>query len=350
MAFVSFQNRFKYRTPDSDVGPGAYEVQSERKFTPSRAPFLSKAPRSSLEKDNKKAASKTASSLCMSLANNQLLQEDPIELHLRDKKFLLTTDKTSSYFKSDSNRFAYKRPADVPGPGYYDLASTLKTKSPNSFQMSSTNSYLSRDGSLKPSLEVLKGKRDHSFRIPSIPANPQRFGYTMSMEEQKLVPNEYPEKIHHGTKEDSVGPGEYNIKGSFDFSSSKKTGKAKGDWSRSKSQRLKAVPGNVIGPAYYDPEFSYEPRYKRENKSSAFLSSSTRSESNSSKVSYNQKLKEKYGAFSGENDLEVDEEFDEMPVRATPTSSFRFGFRFEMISTRHLGQAITTIQISTQRF
>lgn len=134
---------------------------------------------------------------------------------------LLSNEKKSPGFGSKEKRFKDNTNTnEIPGPGYYA----------KSGGMDSTN--LDKSNSLNlNNVSILSKKHNNTNtgspkRVVTIPAKGQGFGYNIT-NKGELVMNEDPDKsFHHkGSKEDSVGPGRYDLnsrwkKNSIDWSKS----------------------------------------------------------------------------------------------------------------------------------
>jgi len=98
---------------------------------------------------------------------------------------------------------------------------------------------------------------------PSIPTKDYCFGYKESSN-GRWTSNENPEKTFTGRKEDSVGPGEYEVSGSF---------KEKGgsNWHNSRIMRFAPLPQAVVGPGSYNIDNTIK-GYNKSFGSSSFLS------------------------------------------------------------------------------
>ena len=120
-------------------------------------------------------------------------------------------------FLSKVQRFNSKNDK-IPGPGSYDLETSAKTKSGSKTMMQSLSDS---------NFTVLKMQSP-----PSIPSHEHVFGYEEARKGM-LVKQTNPDDTHKGEKGDTIGPGQYDIAGTFGSSR-----KPKGvDWQRSKSKR-----------------------------------------------------------------------------------------------------------------
>ncbi|CAD8203703.1 unnamed protein product [Paramecium octaurelia] len=222
-----------------NVGPGSYGKQKKKLIKQSVAPFNTQSTRLDPSKNSSFPGPGSYSVNLANAGQKVLLQSNQSELKI------LEIHKQQSVFASKCKRFQEVNTSDTPGPGSYK---------PEAFQR---QHY--QKGSSEYFIEsLLKLNRNKS--IPSIPSNEQAYGYVESGS-MPLQLNKSPQEIISGLKNDSVGPGHYDLKNSFDLN------KEKGhNWHSSKQPKLAPVVSKdqrtIVGPGAYAIENESQPLYK----------------------------------------------------------------------------------------
>ncbi|CAD8201840.1 unnamed protein product [Paramecium octaurelia] len=221
----------------SNVGPGSYGQKKKKPIKQSIAPFNSLSSRLNPLKNSSFPG---PGSYCVNFASagqKVLLQSNPSELKI------LEIHKQQSVFASKCKRFQGVNTSDNPGPGSYQPESIQRQH----YHKGSAENFIE---------SLLKLNRNKS--IPSIPTNEQVYGY---VDGGTLQLNKSPQVVISGSKNDSVGPGHYELKNSFDLS------KGKGvNWHSSKLPKLAPVVSKdqkmIVGPGTYDIQNESQPLYK----------------------------------------------------------------------------------------
>lgn len=240
MAFVSRAERKldQGTTSAGEIGPGAYNVGGSLKRQYSYAPFSSTTLRK-FEPPNKIAPGPGAYD-----TNDRQMRRNASDQFGRTR--------TTAQFASKAERFNWKSKEELPGPGQYEMQTNWDKKIVE----------------MRPEPSSVNWLRLPS--APSIPSTHQKLGYDETPTGE-LVMQKNPEAGHSGTKVDSVGPGQYNIK--------KGAISTKGTtWHRYKSKRdLASAPSQAnIGPgSYYETKEVVMPLYKYKP-SSVFVSNCKR--------------------------------------------------------------------------
>jgi hypothetical protein len=193
MAFVYKSGR-KEANAGFDVGPGTYELAPKSPPKPSAAPFGSSAPKQkSMSVDHIKPRPGPGS---YELSSTKV-KESTIPINKVEEIRLVEAPKESSNFKSGTLRFR-QHGHDSPGPGAYNLNPEQPRGNPQARLASETNRLINT---------IIAMNRYKS--IPSIPGSKQVFGY--DEEGNMLQLNRNPFIEYTGTRNDSVGPGRYEI-------------------------------------------------------------------------------------------------------------------------------------------
>ncbi|CAD8107172.1 unnamed protein product [Paramecium primaurelia] len=249
---------------------------------------------------------------------------------LSPKFMKLTNKKQQSFiFASSSKRFEQPKTFMTPGPGSYET--DIIQNKPIQQQFTSQNQ-----------LEILKSLNRYQS-IPSIPTDNQVYGYT-EKGAHDLESNKNPEHTYSGIKQDTVGPGKYQIKDTFEQNKNKGV-----CWHKSKIPRLEPLiskdRNQSVGPGSYDCNRSITPIYKL-CPSGNFKSKSSRTFDNTKgekqkqfmKI-YFEKQKEKLMRNHGYSDLE-DEEFQYSDI-TTPGPGHYFGnTSTQSVSSKNSQQSI----------
>lgn len=218
MAFVYRSGRFISHKPTTLAGPGEYHLRKDTLQLSSShvAPFNVRAKRNHLclNEDtpgpgtyviHSKAFTKKHS-FTINKTNPNALPFDPLNNETKDYRFV-----------SAAPRFQDAQPdkKSIPGPGHYDLINDKKVE---------RNVYLYEKN--VPKYETLE-----SSRVSSIPSKYKAYGF-MEDGNGKFRANDDPYKDvkYSGEKDNSVGPGRYNVK----CKSRKRGGVV--DWSLSSSK------------------------------------------------------------------------------------------------------------------
>ncbi|CAD8115525.1 unnamed protein product [Paramecium sonneborni] len=309
MAFVFQAERTGIATNNSvsqDIGPGSYITHEYYKVKQGNAPFDSLVSRNERIQNENIPGPGSYYQDDQYDYNNYGVQPSPNLMKLKDKKL------QSSIFASQSRRFDQPNTTMTPGPGSYE---TNKVEIKPIQQQYTSQSYM----------EILQSLNRYQS-IPSIPTDNQVYGYT-EKGEHDLESNKNPQPTYSGIKLDTVGPGKYQIKDTFEYNKNKGT-----CWHKSKSPRLapSLQDKNLsLGPGSYDSNRSITPLYKL-NPSGNFQSKSTRTFDNSKgdkqkqlMKNYFDKQKEKLLRNPGFQDLE-DEEY-QFCDETTPGPGHYFG-------------------------
>jgi hypothetical protein len=135
---------------------------------------------------------------------------------------LIDGDSKKAAFGSKDKRFKIdKTVTEVPGPGFYTKQSAIE---------GSPDTRSVENSTLKITKASPNKKTGSPRRLVTIPAKMQSFGYEVN-EKGELVMNQDPDKNirYRGTKNDTVGPGSYNVVRSKDWV------KNSVDWSKGKT-------------------------------------------------------------------------------------------------------------------
>ncbi|CAD8091736.1 unnamed protein product [Paramecium primaurelia] len=221
----------------TNVGPGSYGYQKKKLIKQSVAPFNSQSSRLNPLKNSSFPGPGSYSLNFANAGQKVLLSSNQSELKI------LEIHKQQSVFASKCKRFQEVNTSDTPGPGYYKPEPIQRQH----YQNGSAENFIE---------SLLKLNRNKS--IPSIPTNEQVYGY---VDGGTLQLNKSPQVVISGLKNDSVGPGHYELKNSFDLN------KEKGiNWHSSKQPKLAPVISKdqkmIVGPGAYDIQNESQPLYK----------------------------------------------------------------------------------------
>ena len=201
MAFV-FQSKRKAITDekkDIQLGPGSYIGPQEYIAKINYAPFNSTTEKNSNKIEKEKTIMKNSS------LNNSLefSSKEKVLAHFVDENVkVVEAPKMSSVFKSQSKRFKREEFNDVPGPGSYQIKSSINFSS-------NPHSRLQ-----EPNTNIIFDVFDNYKKVPSIPGKLQGMGYN---DEETGILELNPITMNYtGNLMDSVGPGEYETRGAFD--------------------------------------------------------------------------------------------------------------------------------------
>jgi len=284
---------FVFRTPHAtkenyqNLGPGAYNFQDIFTSKPiGYAPFTSTVERFSSEKKPNNSQLKKSEFNVPGpgayLISKDLVTEKVLVSNVQNDMKIIEVPKESSVFKSKTEKLANRlETKDItPGPGHYtkdkDYSDLKKTSPPAKELLSSAflstnqekNDYKHPNIAL---VEDLKTKNKQYQVIPSIPSLKEAFGYTES-EARELALNKNPMLKFTGVGKDSIGPGQYEAKGSLD---------ARGySWWKSNSKRIASMKSqtlDLLGPGSYNPSLEIR-NINKSKPTSAFLSKIERSD------------------------------------------------------------------------
>ncbi|CAD8120023.1 unnamed protein product [Paramecium sonneborni] len=289
------------------IGPGSYITHEYYKVKQVNAPFNSSVSRKErIQNINIPGPGSYYKDDQYDYNNYDVQQASPILMKIKNKI------QQSSIFASQSRRFEEPITMMTPGPGSYEI-DKVETK-PIQQKYTSQN-YM----------EIMQSLNRYQS-IPSIPSDNQVYGYSETGAHD-LESNKNPQLTYSGIKLDTVGPGKYQIKDTFEYNKNKGT-----CWHKSKTPRLAPTlqdKNKSIGPGTYDYNGSILPLYKL-NPSGNFQSKSTRTFDNSKgdkqkqfMKNYFDKQKEKLMRNPGFQDLE-DEEFQFLDD-TTPGPGHYFG-------------------------
>lgn len=164
--------------------------------------------------------------------------------------------------KSKTKRFEESRSIDEPGPGSYVLKSTIKEGAPKKFAKPSSNVIEKLENIKTDSLAIAglsSSSKGSPLGIPSIPTKFQSYGYESNnlghlVLQEPLIPG------FAGTKDDAVGPGDYNPKVDFRFRSAPAAGFGKGD-----RPSLGKMADDGPGPGQYNVHSDFDLLARRDN-------------------------------------------------------------------------------------
>ncbi|KAM3128072.1 hypothetical protein pb186bvf_019835 [Paramecium bursaria] len=235
-----------------NLGPGAYKVDRGHESRPHVVPFNTQVLRSKPLKKDSSPGPGSYNTEFHQEGQKVVLQSGQSEVKI------LEIPKQQAIFQSKTKRFIDQRNLEIPGPGAYEADPPTKP----------LPQYYSQQNTLEQLFKLNKYQS-----IPSIPSNGQSYGYTeKGNNDLQIMKN--PVQSFTGLKSDTVGPGQYQLKDTFD--ANKKKGPT---WFKSKVSRLApAVPKDKelqVGPGAYDHEGQIIPIYKL-NPSSGFQSKSQR--------------------------------------------------------------------------
>ncbi|CAD8103197.1 unnamed protein product [Paramecium sonneborni] len=256
MAFVFQAERNMLNKPSGvppNVGPGSYLAHEQLKIKQGNAPFDTQVTRNPAIKQEISPGPGS-----YNLQNEVQGQNIVLQSPLSQVK-VIERPQPQSVFASQSKRFHHPKSMISPGPGAYD-ASNCGTRV---IQQQYTSQHYIEN--------LMKMNKYQS--IPSIPSSNQVYGYT-EKGTHDLEVNKFPFPTFTGLKQDSVGPGQYEVKDAFEQN------KYKGNfWHKSKVQRLEPTISKekelMVGPGTYDPNASVVPLHKL-NPSGNFQSKSQR--------------------------------------------------------------------------
>ena len=162
---------------------------------------------------------------------------------------IIEVPKQNGIFKSGTVRFDANKEADkVPGPGQYKVEGDMvKPLNPN---LQLNHGAPERPSASKQVLQILKGQKAGSnsqLIIPSVPSKVHAFGYS-EMDNNKLELNNNP-FLQQDTK--NIGPGQYQIKDTFESNKNKGAAWGKGK-SKRKVNQVQNATNNNVGPGSYD--------------------------------------------------------------------------------------------------
>ncbi|CAD8203129.1 unnamed protein product [Paramecium pentaurelia] len=221
----------------SNIGPGSYMKQQKKVIKQSLAPFNTKSNRHNPLKNSSFPGPGTYSINFANSGQKLLIQSNQSELKI------LEIHKQQSVFASKCKRFQEVNTNDTPGPGSYKQEQIQRQQ----YQKGSSDQFIE---------SLLKLNRNKS--IPSIPSNEQVYGY---IDGGTLQLNKSPKDIISGLKNDSVGPGHYELQNSFDLNKEKGV-----NWHSSKQPKIAPVVSKdqkmIVGPGAYEIENENQPLYK----------------------------------------------------------------------------------------
>ncbi|CAD8106123.1 unnamed protein product [Paramecium sonneborni] len=256
MAFVFQAERNMLNKPSGappNVGPGSYLSHEQLKTKQGNAPFDTQVTRNQPIKQDNSPGPGSYNLQNEVQGQNIVLQTSQSAVKVVEKP------QPQSVFASQSKRFHHPKTMLSPGPGAYD-ANNCGTRV---IQQQYTSQHY---------IETLM-KMNKYQSIPSIPSQNQIYGYT-EKGTNDLEVNKFPFPTFTGLKQDSVGPGQYDVKDAFEQN------KYKGSfWHKSKAPRLAPTISKekelMVGPGTYDPNASVVPLHKL-NPSGNFQSKSQR--------------------------------------------------------------------------
>ncbi|CAD8200755.1 unnamed protein product [Paramecium octaurelia] len=327
MAFIYYSRVVFHKTYDEieklQIGPGSYITHEYYKVKQGNAPFDSSVSRS---ERNKNENIPGPGSYYQDNEYDNITygrQHSPKQMKLSDKQ------QQSFIFASSSKRFEAPKVFMTPGPGAYETDVVINK--PIQQQFTSQN-YM----------EILRSLNKYQS-IPSIPTDNQVYGYT-EKGVHDLESNQNPDDTYSGIKQDTVGPGKYEIKDTFEQNRNKGP-----CWHKSKIPRfdpsISKDMNQKVGPGSYNYSNSITPIYKL-SPSGNFKSKSSRTFDNTKGEKQKQfmkiyfdKQKEKLMRNPGYSDLE-DEEFELSDI-TTPGPGHYFGnTSTQSVSSKHSQQSI----------
>ncbi|CAD8090677.1 unnamed protein product [Paramecium sonneborni] len=233
----------------SNVGPGSYIENKKYEVRAHAAPFNTQVARSKPLKKSNSPGPGSYNVEFVTEGQRVVLQSAQSEVKIVEQQ------KQQSVFMSQTKRFQEPKMLETPGPGAYDSTQQKKMVQ----QQYTSQNYIDH---------LMKLNKYQS--IPSIPTTSQVYGYT-DKGPHDLELNKSPVPIFTGLKQDTVGPGQYQLRDTFDNNKNKGP-----SWHKSRVPKL--VPPSreqIVGPGAYDHENSIIPLYKL-NPSGNFLSKSQR--------------------------------------------------------------------------
>ncbi|CAD8187562.1 unnamed protein product [Paramecium octaurelia] len=256
MAFVFQAERNMVIKPSGappNVGPGSYLSHDQLKIKQGNAPFDTQVTRTQPIRQDNSPGPGSYNIQNDVQGQNIVLQSSQSDVKVVDKP------QPQSVFASQTKRFHPPKTMISPGPGAYD---TTNCGTRVIQQQYTSQHYIET---------VMKLNKYQS--IPSIPSSNQVYGYT-EKGTHDLEVNKIPFQTFSGLKQDSVGPGQYDLKDAFEQN------KYKGSfWHKSKAPRLAPTISKekelMVGPGTYDPSAIVVPLHKL-NPSGNFQSKSQR--------------------------------------------------------------------------
>ncbi|KAJ1398717.1 hypothetical protein B484DRAFT_471733 [Ochromonadaceae sp. CCMP2298] len=220
--FISRVEREGPRQEFVEVGPGSYSLPGAlRNSLPGFAPFASNSKRMAYSAEEGPAPGS------YELASVARQTHGAGTLHSKTQRF------------QDGAKAEQMR-GRVPGPGSYSLSSTFKD--------ASTRKGKARPRSVSDALMNSLGAAPASM-APSIPTKFQSYGYELSEGRLELQEPLYP--VYSGTRQDAVGPCEYDPKSDLRFRSVSKPNFSKSS-ERGSLDKMRAKMTEAPGPGYYN--------------------------------------------------------------------------------------------------
>ncbi|CAD8190056.1 unnamed protein product [Paramecium octaurelia] len=256
MAFVYQAERNMLNKPSGappNVGPGSYLSHEQFRIKQGNAPFDTQVTRTQQLRQDNSPGPGSYNIFNEVQGQNIVLQSSQSDVKVVEKP------QPQSVFASQTKRFHHPKTMLSPGPGTYD---TNNSGTKVIQQQYTSQHYIET---------IMKLNKYQS--IPSIPSSNQGYGY-MEKGTHDLEVNKFPFPQFTGLKQDSVGPGQYDVKDAFEQN------KYKGSfWHKSKAPRLAPTISKerelMVGPGTYDPNTSVVPLHKL-NPSGNFQSKSQR--------------------------------------------------------------------------
>lgn len=230
MAFVYRSGRFIQHKPTTHVGPGEYHLHL-RNNTLTRVNAVAPPFNVQSKRRNLCLNENTPGPAAYVIHDNAFNKKQTFNVNNTSPckvQFDAVKNETKDYkFVSAAPRFIDEQPDKkfIPGPGYYDLITDKKVE---------RNVYLYEKN--VPKFETLENSR-----VSSIPSKYKAYGF-MEDAVGKFIANDDPYKDvkYTGEKDNSVGPGRYNVK----YKTRKRGGVV--DWSRSVSGKYAHTEVNTI--------------------------------------------------------------------------------------------------------
>lgn len=230
MAFVYRSGRFIQHKPTTHVGPGEYHLHL-RNNTLTRVNAVAPPFNVQSKRRNLCLNENTPGPAAYVIHDNAFNKKQTFNVNNTSPckvQFDAVKNETKDYkFVSAAPRFIDEQPDKkfIPGPGYYDLITDKKVE---------RNVYLYEKN--VPKFETLENSR-----VSSIPSKYKAYGF-MEDADGKFRANDDPYKDvkYTGEKDNSVGPGRYNVK----YKTRKRGGVV--DWSRSVSGKYAHTEVNTI--------------------------------------------------------------------------------------------------------
>ncbi|CAD8179473.1 unnamed protein product [Paramecium pentaurelia] len=240
MAFV-FQaerdlNQSTTQVP-ANVGPGTYTLLKTQPARQQVVPFNTQTLRCKPIKQNSLPGPGSYNINFVNAGQKVVLQSTQSDVQI------LEMPKQHSVFASKCRRFQEGSKNENPGPGSYEPEMIQQQR----YQMATQENLVE---------QLMKLNKYKS--IPSIPSNSQIHGYT---DNGTLELNKSPEEILTGLKNDSVGPGQYDLKDLFEQNKNRGF-----NWHKSKQPKLAPVVSKekqqLVGPGNYEIPEVNQPLYK----------------------------------------------------------------------------------------